>query len=230
MLRELGQGAHVIDHRLSLAGLQIGARTSLLRLRDGGLLLISPGRMDDAVRAQVEGLGPVRALAAPNRFHHLFLGQASRAWPEAKVLMPPTLQEKLKAAGRDLAPHAVLGDEPPEVLEGSVLTHRVKGIPKMEEVAFFHPASRTLVLTDLCFNFQKLEGLWTRVALTLYGAGGRFGPTYLERFLMKDKKAVRRSVDHLLSWDFDRVIVSHGDVLETGGHAALKESFTWLRP
>ena len=220
----------VIDHRLAIAGLELGARTSILRLSDGGLLLISPGRMDDAMRAQVTSLGPVRALAAPNRFHHLYLGQAARAWPEAEVYMPQGLEAKLRAAGRVLPPHAVLGDAPPDALAGAVLTHRVQGIPRMEEVAFFHPSSRTLVLTDLCFNFQNVQGLWSKVALKLYGALGKFGPTRLERLLMKDKKAVRRSIDHLLSWDFDRVVVSHGDVLESGGHAALREAFAWLRP
>lgn len=220
----------VIDHDLRIAGLDLGARTSILRLSDGGLLLISPGRMDDAMRERVTQLGPVRALAAPNRFHHLYLGQAARAWPDAKVFMPPGLEEKLAAAGRILPPHAVLGDTPPDELQGAVLTHHLKGMPKMEEVAFFHPASRTLVVTDLCFNFQNVKGVWSNVALKVYGALGRFGPTRLERLLMKDRKAVRRSIDHLLSWDFDRVIVCHGDVLETGGHAAMKEAFAWLRP
>jgi hypothetical protein len=33
----------------------------------------------------------------------------------------------------------------------------------------------------------------------------------------------------MLAWDFDRVIVSHGDVLAHGGRHALAASFSWLR-
>jgi hypothetical protein len=40
---------------------------------------------------------------------------------------------------------------------------------------------------------------------------------------------MRASLDRILAWDFDRVTVAHGEILETGGHAALRTSFAWLR-
>jgi hypothetical protein len=34
----------------------------------------------------------------------------------------------------------------------------------------------------------------------------------------------------MLAWDFDRIVVSHGDVLERGGKAAFEAAFArWLR-
>jgi hypothetical protein len=35
-------------------------------------------------------------------------------------------------------------------------------------------------------------------------------------------------VRHILSWDFDRVIVAHGDVLEWDGAQRLVEGFAFL--
>jgi hypothetical protein len=35
-------------------------------------------------------------------------------------------------------------------------------------------------------------------------------------------------MDTILGWDFERVIVSHGDVLETGGRDRLAAAFAFL--
>src|SRR2546430_5910826 len=50
---------------------------------------------------------------------------------------------------------------------------------------------------------------------TLFRSSGHFGPHRLIRSAIRDHAAARQSVDHILKWDFDRVIVSHGDVLES---------------
>jgi hypothetical protein len=61
------------------------------------------------------------------------------------------------------------------------------------------------------------------------GAYGRFGPSRAFRYvMMKDARALRASIDRILAWDFERVTVAHGEVLESGGRAALRASFAWL--
>jgi hypothetical protein len=60
------------------------------------------------------------------------------------------------------------------------------------------------------------------------GATGRFGPHRLIRTAFRDKAAVRESIDRMLGWDFDRVVMSHGRVLETGGRAAIEAAFAYL--
>ncbi|MCH7600214.1 MAG: DUF4336 domain-containing protein, partial [Myxococcales bacterium] len=37
-----------------------------------------------------------------------------------------------------------------------------------------------------------------------------------------------RVIDRILEWDFDRVTVTHGQVLESGGRAKLEQAFAWL--
>ena len=55
--------------------------------------------------------------------------------------------------------------------------------------------------------------------------GGRFGLSrHARNAFTKDKKAVVRSYHQLFERDFDRVIVNHGAVLESGGKDALRES------
>jgi hypothetical protein len=59
-------------------------------------------------------------------------------------------------------------------------------------------------------------------------AYGRFGPSRLLRFAIRDKAACRRSIDRILEWDFERVVVTHGEVLESGGREALRSAYAWL--
>ena len=67
----------------ALDRLEVGARTTVLGLEDGGLLVHSPIRLDDSDREAIRALGPVRAIVAPNLWHHLFFGPAAEAFPSA---------------------------------------------------------------------------------------------------------------------------------------------------
>jgi hypothetical protein len=104
----------------------------------------------------------------------------------------------------------------------------VQGAPYLSEVAFFHPASATLLLTDLAFHPTSASrpGLrrWTRLSRVR----GGFGPNAVVRLCVRDRGALRASIDRVLAWDFDRVVVTHGEVLESGGREALRRAFAWL--
>ena len=104
----------------------------------------------------------------------------------------------------------------------------IRGAPLLNEIAFLHRPSRTLVLTDLVFNVQPGESNRARFFHWVVGATGRFGPHRLIRTAFRDKAAVRESIDRMLGWDFDRVVMSHGRVLETGGRAAIEAVFAYL--
>ena len=53
-------------------------------------------------------------------------------------------------------------------------------------------------------------------------------PFKLDPLLIRDRAAARASLQAILAWDIDRVVVAHGDVLETGGCAALARGYAWL--
>ena len=53
-------------------------------------------------------------------------------------------------------------------------------------------------------------------------------PSKLDPWLIKDRAAARASLERILAWDFDRIIVAHGDVLESGGHEILRRGYAWL--
>jgi hypothetical protein len=69
----------------------------------------------------------------------------------------------------------------------------------------------------------------TKFFFRLAGAWGRFTPTKFGRSLMQDRVAERASIDRMLQWDIGPIVVGHGRNLTSGGHAALREAFAFLR-
>jgi hypothetical protein len=201
----------------------VGTRMSVMRLRDGGLLLHSPVALDPPLREAVDRIGPVRFVVGPNRMHHFYLRDWAEAYPDALLWGAPGLPEKR----RDLRFEGVLDDAAPG-FAGEVETRLVEGAPALSEVAFLHRPTRTLLLADLAFNVTRGPRNRARLFHWLVGATGRFGPHRIARATIRDRRAARRSIDAILAWDFDRVVVPHGDVLETGGRTAMEAAFAFL--
>ena len=228
-VRSLDRDLWVIDHPFRMpGGIELGARTTLVRLSDGGLWLHSPGPLTPAIQAWLEENGPVRAIVAPNLLHHLFLAETVAAFPEASIYGPDGLAAKIgEKLGAGVHIHTLDPQQLPWANELECLL--VPGCPAMNELVFLHAKSRTLILTDLAFNIQHANSLITRIFLRINGALGHFGPSRLAKaFFMKDRPQVRAGIEQLLAWNFDRVVVSHGEVLETGGSKALRESYDRL--
>jgi hypothetical protein len=224
-LRRLADDLWVAERPFSpLPLLDIGTRMTVIRLPRGGLLLHSPVEADAATRHAVEALGPVRWLACPNRVHHLFAAGWKQAFPAARLLGAPRLAEKR----RDLRFDAVLGDVPEPAWEGVLDTIWVRGMPILEEVAFLHRPSRTLLLTDLAFHPTQASRPGLRFWCHINRVRDGFGPTLMLRLLVRDRATVRASLDRVLAWDFDRVTLTHGEVLESGGREALRRAWAWL--
>mgnify|MGYP000406607533 CR=1 FL=1 len=70
MLEELACGIWTVDAPLTLGGAKLGTRMTVVRLSDGGLALIAPIEIDDALSVDLAELGPVNVIIAPNAFHH----------------------------------------------------------------------------------------------------------------------------------------------------------------
>lgn len=223
-LRELDEDLWVTEAPLRFMGLEVGARMSVIRLASGELFLHSPVEPSPELRGALDALGRVKFLVCPNRLHHLFAGAVRDAYPASEIHVAPGLETKRQ----DLDIADVLHDVPDARWAEAIDQHLVRGAPFVNEVVFLHRPTRTLLLTDLAFNFGPSAPAWTRLAMRWMGAK-EFGPSYAERFLaIRDRAAARRSFEQLLRWDFDRVIVSHGDVLESGGPARLREAYGWL--
>lgn len=223
-LTKLDEDLWVARRPLKLIVGDVGARMTVIRLPDGALLVHSPVALDADTRTALDALGPVRWVLGPCMVHHFHLAGFAAAYPSAALLAAPGLPRKR----RDLTFTHVLTDDLELSFGGAIAHHVFAGAPILNEVVLLHRPSRTLVLTDLAFNLPPGARNEARLFHRIVGATGRFGPHRLVRLGIRDRAAAARSLEHVLGWDFDRVIVSHGEVLETGGRSALRDAFAFL--
>ncbi len=208
-------------------GFPYTTRMTVIRLDDGNLWVHSPEALNAALKAELEALGPVAYLISPNKLHHLFLEEWVAAYPDAKCYAAPGLVEKRK----DIHFDKVLSDTPEDAWSGEIGQLVFRGSPVMEEVVFFHVASKTLVLTDLIENFraEHFSG-WKRVVARMTGIIYPHGRTPLDWRLsfLFGKARARQSLQGMLAWEPENIIVSHGECVFGQGTAFLRESFSWV--
>ncbi|NOJ78141.1 DUF4336 domain-containing protein [Myxococcus xanthus] len=221
MFRQVADDVHVLAVEFRIGGMDLGGRMTAVRLPDGGLWLHSPVRCSPEARAAVDALGPVRFLVAPNLMHHLYVQDWAAAYPDAKVAAPAALRLKRPDLRIDLE----LGATAEASWAGVLDQVLVQGMPKVDELLFFHRPSQTLFVTDLAFNVHRTGSWFTRMYLKLSGAWQRLAPTLLVRSVIKDREAVRASLARAQAWDVERVVVCHGDVVEQGGREAVRNAF-----
>jgi hypothetical protein len=204
-------------------GLHLGTRMTVVALHGGGLLLHSPVPLTDPLRAEIDAIGPVRHVVCSNYYHHLHAGPWSLAYPDAALHGPAELADKRP----DLRGLRALSEEPHPDWKGDLVPLFIAG-SMLRETVFVHPASRSLVSSDLVENFETSDHLPTRFYLKLGGVHGKLGWSRLLRFVYRDRAAARASLDRLLSHDFDRVVLAHGHVVEHDGKERLRKALSWL--
>jgi hypothetical protein len=205
---------------------QFPARMTLLPLQDRKLALISPIPIDPALAQEIDALGEVALLIAPNLLHHLYLGQASKRYPKASVLAPERLRQKRP----DLRIDGCLERDVPALLSEAAEVVKFDGLPLLDEFVFLHRTRRALVVTDLVFNMRTPRGFLANLVLFLVGCHGRLAQSRALRFAVKDRRAARASADTILGMDFDALVVAHGEIVPANARAALAAALRWLLP
>ena len=230
VLAEIASDLWTATQPFNFLGLEIGSRMTVVRLSSGGLVLISPIELSISHRLALDEIGVVQHIVAPNLFHHLFVGGAQSLYPNAKTWGVAGLPQKRP----DLRFDALLTepgsfedtlDSLPFQGFASILP---SGIKLAHETVFCHRPSRTLILTDISFNFDETNRFPVRLAGWLGGSYKNLSPSRLEKWGTRDKDAVEMSVREVLQWDFNRVIPGHGSVVETDGKEAFKVGFEWF--
>jgi hypothetical protein len=223
-LKAIDANLWICDQPLRYLGFAVGARMTLVRLSSGEVLAISPVRLTESLRAEVDAIGPVRQLVAPNRYHHLFVGDWMAAYPEAQAHAAPGLQKKRK----DVSFHSTLGDEAPAAWARDLDQIAWRGSPQLNEIVFRHKPTRTLIVTDAVHNVGPDRPFSGKLFMMMLGGYGGLKSNLIDRIIARDKAAVRETVRRILMWDFDRVIMAHGAVLDGGGHEAFRSAYAWL--
>ncbi len=227
MLTEIDRDIWIAEGpSVSFFGFPYPTRMTLVRLSDGGLWLCSPIELTDALAGEIKALGPVRHLVSPNKIHHLFLGQWAQAWPEAKLWASPGLARRR----RDLSFDGELGDAAEPAWERDIDQLIFRGSFALEEVVFFHRASRSAIVTDLVQKFDPAtQRGWRGLLMRLDGLVGPEGSTPRElRLTFWNRRAAREALRKMLGWNPQRLIIAHGQWVRENGREALARSLSWI--
>ena len=99
-----------------------------------------------------------------------------------------------------------------------------------DEVVFFHKQTRTLIIADTIMNFEldRMKQPYRLVA-RLFGVYAPPGgmPPDLRFALWPSRQQVKPVYEKILSWEPERIILSHGRCFDTDGTAALQRAFRW---
>jgi Domain of unknown function (DUF4336) len=210
----------------SFHGFPYPTRMAVIRLSDGSLFVWSPIALSDSLCDSVNALGPVLHIVAPNALHHLFLGEWKSAYPAARLYASPRLRRKRQ----DLSFDAELIDAPEPDWAADIEQLVLRGSFALTEVVFFHRSSHTALFADLIQNFPRDWFKGWRGFLARRGgivAPDPSTPTdWRASFL--NRRAARASLDRVLAWPIERVLIAHGDLPTGDGAAFVRRAFTWL--
>jgi len=226
--------------------IQIGGRATLVRLLSGSVAVFSPVALTPEVKAYVSSFGPVRYITAPDFEHHIFVGQWHNEFPEAKVICVEGLPEKRAKQNNEPVKFDVVFTKQDhgmtKVDEAFDAEFEYEYIPSHpnKELVFLAKKEKTLIEADLMFNLPANEqysraggvgGVLTNISNFIQGTSGTRA-IWQQRFIWyllsrSDRPAFNASVSRIASWDFDKIIPCHGDVIETGGNDVFKRMFGW---
>ncbi|MFC6824746.1 DUF4336 domain-containing protein [Halopelagius fulvigenes] len=225
MFSELAPDLFVLSEPLSFHGFEIGRNMVVVRLPDGDLFVNSPAGLTPDRVAALNDLGTVRYVTPSSKLHgHLHMEEYERAFPDAELFAAPGLDRRRA----DLAFDGLLGGSPDPRWADSVDQTAFLGHRWLTEIEFFHRPTGTLILGDVCYNLGPDAPLKTRLAARLFGMFGGVSVPLDLRYTVKNEAAARRSVERILAWDFERVVVGHGRVVERDAKRRVREAFEWL--
>jgi len=206
----------------------VGGRSTAIKLSDGDVWVLASTPLCDQTKAKLRELGDVRYIIGADLVHNLYLGQFQKAYPDAKLV---TVEGVIDRIDDNLRFDGLLGRDPPNAwygFENDIKYCYFSGF-KNRDAAFFHPASKTMVEADLLFNLpakEQYSETWSPnpfkfLPLNPYSSAHRkFVNSHYDH-----EENMRRDAKTVASWDFDRVIPCHGDVIETGGNAAWRAAY-----
>jgi hypothetical protein len=216
----------VLEYPVRFAGMDLFGRMTIIRLRNGDLLIHDPCKIDNRVKIEIDAIGEVKYIVAPGSYHHLFVTDFQKNYPDAETFLCPGLEQKRP----NIRFEWMLGNKPDHRWEDDLDQVLVHGTKYIREVAFFHRPTKTLILVDLLENigddYQHPTGLlirfWWKVVFRMWN-NPKAAPEY--QIGWGNKNAVRKSLNKILNWKAGRVILAHGELIEDNANKVLRTAW-----
>jgi hypothetical protein len=194
-------------------------RMTVVRLKDGRLVIYSAVALDEPEMAALERFGTPAFLIVPSAIHRLDAKIWKDRYPALKVIAPDGARAKTEKIVPVDATHVDFQDP-------SVRYVTVPGTAGHEAALIVEtPKGTTLVVNDLIWNVHDLPGLggWLFRKLKFTGDKPRIA-SVVRLGTIKDKGAVRAQLN---AWarlrGLNRIVVAHGDIVDREPAKVLRE-------
>jgi len=208
----------LLEDGLKMPLMDLPLRCSAIKTSKGTVVISATKNISEN-REKILALGEVSAIVAPNLFHNLFAGTAKETFPNAKVYAPKGIEKRCPTLKVD-----TFLDPATWPFQEELVMIPLGGMPRFLEYVFLHQATKTLFVTDLCFNLGNPHKFLGRLLLDMFGTRGRFGVSRLFKSMIWRRRQFRESIEVLLQHDFSRIVMAHGKVIENKGKFLLTEA------
>jgi glyoxylase-like metal-dependent hydrolase (beta-lactamase superfamily II) len=201
-----------LERPVWFSGARLRARTTVVRLDDGSLLLHTPAPPTDALAEELRALGPVRWLVVPNCWHHLGAPAAAARFPEARLVGPASALQRNRVLKLELD----LQDGQFGKLVPEFDALPLAGVPFWDETVLYHRPTQTLLGADIVCSAGINDHFTWRFGARITGCYDRVRVPPDARKKLGDKAAAARSLRAMLERPAERLIIGHGDIIEQG--------------
>jgi hypothetical protein len=118
------------------------------------LIALQTPYYDPSLRQEIECLGPIRHIIAPNSAHWSFVEDWKERVPDALVWAAPGLRQRRQVKKACIAWHGDLGAKSQAHFAPDLDQIEVPGIGGFSEFCFYHRKSGSVVVTDLIQNLD----------------------------------------------------------------------------
>ena len=228
-IREFAKDIWLVDGPIVRdMGVLFTTRMTIVRLSNGSIWISSPVPVSFATLKWISELGDVRYLIAATPRHIWRLDLWHTLFPEAQLWASRRTLFTLQKGTLPISGY--LSDAPVNGWSTDFDQLAFRGNPLLSEVLFFHRSTHTVILDDLIMRNPVMEGKpLTNLIFKLGGVQGPDGGVTVDmKMTFLNRSLARQSLERLLSWDFDKLIIAHGPCLESGAKQYVKRAFMWL--
>lgn len=230
--KAIAEGVWIVDATpiRAMGVMVVPLRMTIFRLASGDLLIYSPTRYRDSLRAAIETLGPIKHLVAPSTGHWMFFEEWQRRCPKARTWAVPELAKRKAVRDAGVRFDALLGPQPPMEWAGEIEHVMFRG-PGYGELDMVHTPSGTLVVADILLEVraESLPPL-SRAMASAAGITPPIGraPAQLRALLSLNREANAAAARRLIALAPRRVVPAHGDIIDNDVGEHLRHSLNWM--
>jgi hypothetical protein len=216
----------VNERPIWFSGVRLRARSTVLKLEDGGLLVHSPPEPTDQFCTALQALGELRWIVVPNCFHHLRAQATAERFPSAKVVG----SNSVLTHNAQLRLHMSLQDDTFLGAVKEIEAIPLDGCPILDETVLFHRPTGSLIGADIVMSACARDHFTWRWVARITGDFDKVRPPPDVRMKTKPNDATARSIDRMAALPLKRILVAHTDTIEDRPSEKLLDAWSFVRP